>query len=242
MKNASGLRLATVKMPVTGAGTAMVSGSMVMPGVTQGSNLGLMILATGAAANAVGILKGAHTVATDSTQTGTIYTLRTIELFTPAPFLEVEYSQASGDLLAVTSSSTTTVTITALENNADMSWMYAVSGTGAGTLAFCTAMNGGTATTMTATGWDSTTKIIIVHRIGHPVAGLTTDGTKFTTAAAAGSLTIFNWENYIDFAAGGFPRQMLDPTKHNNLSLIISGNNARPRFFSRITMRSNAGN
>lgn len=242
MKNASGLRLATVKMPVTGGGTAIVDGALMMPGVTQGTNLGLMIVGTGAIASAVGILKGAHAVAADSVQAGTTWTFRTIELLTPVPFAEVEYSQATADLLAVTSVSGTTVTISSLENNADTGWLYAVSGTGAGTLAFCTAINGGTATTKTATGWDSTTKIIHIFRIGHTTATINTAGTQFKTQAAAGSWTIFNWENYIDFPAGGIPRQMLDPTKHDNLSLIISGNNARPRFFSRITLRSNAGN
>lgn len=242
MKNASGLRLATVRMPVTGGGTAIVTGASIMPGVTQGTNLGLMIVSTGAAANMVGLLKGAHTVATDSVQTGTLWTYRTIELLTPVPFAEVEYSQASADTLSVTSVATTTVTITSLENNADTGWLYAVSGTGAGTLAFCSAINGGTATTKTATGWDSTTKVIHIFRVGHGTATLNTAATAFKTQAAAGSWTIFNWENYIDAPHAGITRTLLDPTKHDNLSLIITGNNARPRFFSRITLRSNAGN
>lgn len=242
MKNASGLRLATVKMPVTGGGTAIVDGALIFPGTTQGTNLGLMIVGTGAAAATVGILKGAHAVAADSVQAGTLWTYRTIELLTPVPFAEVEYSQASADTLAVTSVSTTTVTITSLENNADTGWLYAVSGLGAGTLAFCPAINGGTATTKTATGWDSTTKVIHIFRIGHATATLNAAATAFKTQAAAGSWTIFNWENYIDFPAGGISKQLLDPTKHDNLSLIIAGVNARPRFFSRITLRSNAGN
>lgn len=242
MKNASGLRLATVKMPVTGGGTAIVSGAIMFPGTTQGTNLGLMIVGTSAIGDAVGILKGAHAVAGDSVQAGTTWTYRTIELLTQVPFAEVEYSQATADTLSVTSVSGTTVTITSLENNADTGWLYAVSGTGAGTLAFCPAINGGTATTKTATGWDSTTKVIHIFRVGHKTATINTAGTAFKTQAAAGSWTIFNWENYIDFAAGGLGRQLLDPTKHDNLSLIISGNNARPRFFSRITLRSNAGN
>lgn len=241
MINATGL-LRTVKMPVTGGGTAIVDGALMMPGVTQGTNLGLMIVATGAAATAVGILKGAHAVAADSVQAGTLWTYRTIMLCTPVPFVEVEYSQATADILAVGSTSGTTVTIGSLENNADTGWLYAVSGTGAGTLAFCTAINGGTATTKTATGWDATTKVIHIFRVGHTTATLNTAATKFKTQAAAGSWTIFNWENYVDFPQGGLSKQLLDPTKHDNMSLIYSGNSARPRFYSRVTLRSNAGN
>jgi hypothetical protein len=242
MKNASGLRLATVKMPVTGGGTAIVDGALLMPGTTQGTNLGLMIVGTSTIADAVGILKGPHAVANDSVQAGTTWTYQTIELLTPVPFAEVEYSQAAADDLAVTSSSGTTVTITSLENNADTGWLYATDGTGAGELAFCPAINSGTATTKTAMGWDSTTSVIHIFRVGHKTATINAAGTKFKTQAAAGSWTIFNWENYIDAPHVGISRQLLDPTKHDNLSLIISGNNARPRFFSRITLRSNAGN
>lgn len=242
MRNASGLRLATVNMPVTGGGTAIVDGALLMRGVTQGTNQGLMIVSTGAAANVVGILKGAHAVALDSVQAGTLWTYRTIELLTPAPFAEVEYSQDAADDLAVTSVSGTTVTITSLENDADTGWLYATAGTGAGLLAFCPAINSGTATTKTATGWDSTTSIIHIFKVGHTTATLNAAATKFKTQAAAGSWTIFNWENYIDAPHVGISKQLLDPTKHDNLQLIISGNNARPRFYSRITLRSNAGN
>lgn len=242
MRNASGLRLTTVKMPVTALSAALADSALIMPGVTQGTDLGLMIVASGAAATAVGILKGSMATSLNSVQAGTTWTYRIIELLTPVPFVEAEYDQATASLLAVTSVVTTTVTITSNENNADTGWMYAVSGTGAGILAFTTAQTSGTATTKTATGWDSTTKIIKIARVGHATATLNTAATKIASQAAAGSWTIFNWENYIDAPHAGITKQLLDPTKHDNLSLIVSGNNARPRFFSRITLRSNAGN
>lgn len=227
------VRQSIVKVPVTGGGTAIVDRALLMPGVTQGTNLGLAIVASGAAADAIGFLKGAHATAADSVQAGTTWTYREVELKDSIELEEWEYSQASGDIISVASSSGTTVTITSDENNADCGWLYAVSGTGAGLLAFCTAQTGGTATTKTATGWDSTTKVVKIQRFGHKTLVLNTAGTKIKTTAAVGTWTVFVWELY--FQALGFPKQLLDPTKHDNLTL--SG----ARFFTRISVRSNAG-
>jgi hypothetical protein len=227
------VRQSIVRVPVTGAGTAIVDRALMAGGVTQGTNMGLAILAPATGLDAIGFLKGPHAVAADSTQTGTIWTYEEVELKDAVELEEWEYSQAAADVLAVTSTSTTTVTITSNENNADCGWMYAVSGTGAGLLAFCTAQTGGTATTKTATGWDSTTKIIKIQRFGHQTLVLNAAGTKIKTTAAVGSWTVYVWELY--FQALGYPKQLLNPTKHDNL--ILSG----ARFFTRISLRKSAG-
>lgn len=228
------IRHSIIKVPFTGAGTAAVDRALVAPGVTQGTNMGLAILAPASGLDSIGFLKGAHPVAADSTQTGTIWTYREVELKAPIELEMWEYSQVDADALAVTSTSGTTITITSNENNADCGWMYAVSGTGVGKLAFLTAQTGGTATSKTATAWDSSTKIIKIQRFGHRTAVFNTATTKFKTTAAVGTFTVFVFENY--FEALGYPRQLLDPTKHDNLTLTNA------KFFSRIGVRLQGGN
>lgn len=239
IKTAGTLR--SVKIPITGGGSIIADGTIIMAGATQGTNLGLGIAyASGTPANIFGKLLGASVVANDSVQAGTTWTFAEIELLDDVKLAEMEYSMATADLLAVTSVSGTTVTITSLENNADCGWMYAVSGTGAGLLAFCTAINGGTATTKTATGWDSTTKIIRVHRVGHGLIALNASS-QIKTTAAAGAFTALVYENYIDFQGNGITKVLLDPTKHDNLQLVPSGSNLKPRFTSRVVIKNIAG-
>lgn len=224
-----------IRVPVTGGGTAIAKNALLMPGVTQGTNLGLAIVADATAAQAIGFIKGNHTVATDSTQTGTIWTFHDVELIRPAELIEWEYSQATADILSVTSVSTTTVTITSLENNMDCSWLYAVSGTGAGLLAFCTAATGGTATTKTATGWDSTTKVVKILRNFHRLLTPNTATTKLKTQAAAGAMTVDVLESYVSAPKSGLGKVLLDPTKHDNLTL------SNPVFTTRVLHRVTVG-
>lgn len=226
---------ALVTIPVSGETADLLDGGLLMPGTTQGNDLGLAIPLTGASPATLGRLKGDFDATDlDSVQAGTKWTYREVELLQPVHLETFEYSQATADTLSVASSSGTTVTITSLENNADTCWLYAVSGTGAGILAFATACTGGTATTKTATGWDSTTKVIRIHRFGHPLVTLNAAG-MLKTQAAVGTFTVFNFENYVESSQGGVTRQLLDPTKHDNLTLT------RARFFSRMSVRGHAG-
>lgn len=243
----SGRFTAIVQVPFTGKASIAADEAIVIPGVTQGTDLGLAIpYASGTPANIIGRLIGASVVANDSVQAGTTWTYREVELLDSIELVEWDYSLAAADLLAVTSVSGTTVTITSLENNADCGWMYAASGTGAGLLAFCTAINGGTATTKTATGWDSTTKVVRIHRFGHGLVTPNTALTALKSQAAAGSFTAFNFENYIDFQGNGISKVLLDPTKHDNLQLVQStagvlASGLKPRFSSRFGFKNMAG-
>lgn len=244
IKTAGTLRV--VKIPITGAGTVIADETLIMAGASQGTNIGLGIpYASGTPANIFGKLLGASVVANDSVQTGITWTFGEVELLDDVKLVEMEYSVATADLLAVTSVSGTTITITSLENSADCGWMYAVSGTGAGLLAFCTAINGGTATSKTATGWDSTTKVVRIHRIGHGLIALNASS-QIKTTAAAGSFTAVVYENYIDFQGNGISKVLLDPTKHDNLQLVPStagvlASNLKPKFTSRVVIKNIAG-
>jgi hypothetical protein len=231
----TGGNLQIVKVPITGKGSAIADETLIMAGVTQGTDLGLAIPvpAGNAGANRIGVLRGAHATALDSVQAGTTWTFAEVELVDNRKLIELEYSVATADTLSVTSCTGTTVTIGSLENNADCSWLYAVSGTGAGILAFCTAMNGGTATTKTATGWDSTTKVIKILRFAHELVEVNATS-QLKTVAAAGNLVCFVLDASIEAPRAGITKQLLDPTKHDNLNF---GGVIHPKFSTRVSMR-----
>ncbi len=233
MRQLSGRDPVTIEVPIYGGAADIAQGALIMPGVTAGTDLGLAITASGAAADSIGALVALHdySVVGDSSVLGTSWVYGRVELNDQYTPFNVEYDQS--DTAAVASTAGTTVTITSLEDNIDTSWLYAVSGTGAGKLAFLTASASGSATSKTATGWDSTTTVIKILRIFHQLAKLNTAATKIGTDAAAGSWTVCILENM--FEANGYPLQRLDPTKHDNLTL------ANPRFYANLLVRNTAG-
>lgn len=224
-----------IKVPFSGKATAQPIGTMAILGATADTDLGLAIPATGPFVNALGWLRGASAVADDSTVTGTIWSFKEIELIDYDKLSEAEYDQSTSSQIAVASTSTTTVTITSLEDNIDTSWLYAVAGTGAGKLAFLTASASGSATSKTATAWDSTTKVIKIHRFGGLLLDLLTStlAPKIKTAAAAPTGTVVILETYFEDASHG--RQQLNPTIHDNLTLT------NPRFFAKFIVKGGVG-
>lgn len=223
-------------VPFTGKGTSQPNGTLVILGATADTDLGLAIPATGPFVNAVGWLRGQHLTANDSVVAGTTWTMVEIELTGYDKLSEAEYDQSTTSLVSVASSSGTTVTITSLEDNIDTSWLYAVSGTGAGKLAFLTASASGSCTTKTATGWDSTTKVIKIHRFGALLLDMLTGATlapKIKSAAAAPTGTVVVLETYFEDASHG--RQQLNPTLHDNLTLTNA------RFFAKFLIKGAVG-
>lgn len=220
-----------VKLPIYTAAD-IAQGALIMPGVTADTDLGLCIVGSGAVADAIGALRAPYDFSEEASSlvAGTAWKYREVELFDQYRLIEVEYDKS--DTAAVASTSGTTVTITSLEDNIDTSWLYAVSGTGIGKLAFLTASASGSATSKTATAWDSTTTVIKILRVGHQLAKLNTAGTMIGTDAAAGSWTVAVLENYMDFNGERF---LLDPTKHDNG--VYSG----ARFFAKLLVRNTIG-
>lgn len=224
-----------IRVPYTGKATAQVDGSMVILGATADTDLGLAIPATGPFVNAVGILKGASLVANDSVVGGTVWSFKEVELTGYDKIHEWEYDQSTSSQVAVASTATTTVTITSLEDNIDCSWLYAVAGTGIGKLAFLTASAAGLATSKSSTGWDSTTKVIKIHRFGALLLDVLT-GTKgnlIKSAAAAPTGTVVVLETF--FQADGYPKQQLNPLFHDNITLTNA------RFFARFLVKGGVG-
>jgi hypothetical protein len=204
--------------PVKHGGTTINDGALLMAGTTAETNLGVLIIASSAGADCMGILVGqlASTV-TDLLVAGTVWNQKLVHPVTPMRVIECDYDTT--DTMAVASTSTTTVTITSLEDNIDTSYLYAVSGTGIGSLYFVDTSTSGSCTTKTATGWDSTTTAIKVLRLFHQLAKLNTTADKIGTDAGAGSYTLLILQNWIQYGGQKVP---LDPTKHSGLTGLNS--------------------
>jgi len=233
MLSASGRDPVIVSVPIYGAGADIADGAAIMPGVTAETDLGVFITGATAIADMLGTLRGLHdfSVVADSLVAGTAWVLGDVELCDQYTPLWVEYDQS--DTIAVTSTSTTTVTITSLENNIDTSYLFSTNGSGTGLTAFVDTSASGSCTTLNSTAWTSATNVIKILRLGHPLAKINTAATMIGTDAAAGSWTVFVLENW--FEAANYPLQMLDPTKHDNLSLT------KARFYAKLLVRNTAG-
>lgn len=220
-----------LQFPLKHSTVTVQYGALAMAGATADTDLGVAVVAASAGADVIGVVKQElASTTTDTTVAGTTWNKRAIEVAVPMFVLDVDYDQS--DTAAVASTSSTTVTITSLEDNIDTSWLYAVTGTGQYGIYFLTASASGSATSKTATGWDNTTTCIKVLRIFHQLAKLNTAATKIGTDAAAGSYTCLVLNNYVVRAGKRF---VLDPTIHNGLTL-----DAATRIVAQIGVR-NAG-
>lgn len=232
MRSLKGQDPIVVKVPLYGGAADIADGALIMPGATADTNLGLFIVGASTGPDALGTLRGLHdySVVGDSNVNGTSWVYGTVELCDRYQPLEVEYDQS--DTMAVASNSGTTLTITSLEDNIDTSWIY---NTTKKELAFLTASASGSATQKTAMGWEANDTCIKILRLGHQVAKLNSAATKIGTDAAAGTWTVMIMENWFEDMAGGYSPQMLNPTLHDNLTLVS------PRFWSVLLVRNTAG-
>lgn len=218
--------------PVRHGATTVVNGATLMPGVTAETDDGVLIVASGAAADTIAILKEElNSSTTDTNLNGSVWNLRQCELIVPAYLIEYKYD--TSDIVDVGSTSTTTVTISSLENNIDSGFLYATTGTGVGGLYYIVTSASGSCTTTSATGWDSTTDVIKILPLFHQLAKLNTAADKLGTDAGAGSWTILNLQNYIQ---RGGAKEILDPSKHDELTGL--SNDSALGFYSHISVRN----
>lgn len=209
----------TTKLPVTGGGSAMVAGALLKPGPTPGTNNGILILGsanTTASPDAIGILRQAHATADDTTLTGTLFTTKPVQLIVPGRILRLQYDPAT--VITVTQAvSTTTITLTNLEDDIDGSFLYVSAGTGAGQTNYLTASAAGSATLKAAftTSLDTTSRLIKILNRFHPLVGLSSDGTKLGSYDVVGVHTVMIIDTFI--VRNGDEVQM-DPTKHAALT------------------------
>jgi hypothetical protein len=238
MRIVSGANPAIIRVPLYGAAADIADGAAVMPGTTAETNLGTFIVATNTAAGVdiLGFLRGIHDYSEvgDTAVAGTKWVWGEVELCDAYKPVWIEYDQT--DKLSFDGgASSTTVTITDLEDNIDTSWLYAVSGTGEGVLSYITTSGSGSCTTLSASGYSTDTYGIKIFRIGHQLGVLNTEGDMMSTTAAVGTWTIVVLENWFEDYSKGYGLQQLDPTKHDNLTL------PNARFYSKILVRNTAG-
>lgn len=222
--------------PIKNSAAAMVDGALLMPGVTADTDLGVLIVASGAGADTVGTLMGAiAATATNTLVAGTAWLTRNVVPAFNGVLIRAENDQT--DTMAVVSNSSTTLTITSLEDNIDTSWIYAVGGTGVGKLSYLASSASGSATQKTAMAFDSTTTVIKILRLFHQLTKVTTAADKFGTDAAAGSFTCVVLQNWIKNTNRVF--EVLDPTVHDNLS-GLSATGLATKFYTDVCIRNTA--
>lgn len=222
--------------PVKNGAALIADGALLMPGVTADTDLGVLIPATTACSDAVGTLIGKMAATeTNTLVAGTAWKTWPVCPIGPMVVLEVDYDLT--DTMAVASNSSTTLTITSLEDNIDTSWVYAVSGTGAGELSYLASSASGSATQKTAMGWSSDTTCIKILRLFHQLAKINSTSDKIGTDAAAGSWTCVILQNYLSCL--GRPSEVLDPTKHDNLD-GLSATGMGTRFYADVAVRNSA--
>lgn len=195
--------------PVKNSAAAIVSGALLMPGVTAETDLGVLIPASGAGADAVGILQGPVAAADVNTLVaGTAWLVKEVVPVAPMRIIRAAYDFGSAVATGNTSSGTT-VTITSLEDNIDTSYLYIYSGTAIGQLQYLATSSSGSAVTKTAfsPAVSSTDTFIKILRLFHKLHVLSTNVDKLGTTAAVGTWKICVMQNYIRY--GGITSVMV---------------------------------
>lgn len=208
-------------LPIYGGGVDILAGSLVKKSLTPGTSNGSLIQAGGTSAidDAVGILEELHdySVSGDTLIDGTTFVTRGVQILVPARIIHIEYSLATGDLITCTQAvNSTALTLTSLEDNIDAATLYVAEGTGAGQTNFLTASAAGSATLKAAftTSLDTTSKLVKILPRFHKLLGLSADGTKLVSTAAAGAVAGFVLDSYIDTPLAGGGQTQLSPVKH----------------------------
>jgi len=214
----SGGQWVLADLPLYGNGANIVADAAVMRGVTENANQPFAIVATGALAYVLGVTCQLHTnsaAGADCKQDGTAFTYIDKEvIINPDAVYLAEHTAPSVSLVAITTMSGTSVTITSLEQNMTGSWFWGsdnqlqwIVSQGAST----------TAVTKTASGWvaGSTTITRITPEFQILVA-LDSTGIKIKNAAAAGTGKVFIYRSFLQ--SKSVPFQRLDPTKHSGVT------------------------
>lgn len=156
-------------LPIDGNGTDIAEGTFLVAGTTADQDESVLIGAPGAGStvpeNIVGILNKLHDFSVDGDSdpeaSSPDHVLQPVDIILPGDEVAIEYNTAV--TVDVASGTTTATTITSLEDRYDGGWVYMVSGTAVGELAYCRASASGSVTHPTlTTASDSTTKAILI--------------------------------------------------------------------------------
>lgn len=227
-----------LNLPVSGNGTDLVVGAVLARGVQNGA------LRPATTTDFMGILRQAHTASGFDTDTaGTVFSTRQCELLAPITRIRAYFSMATADLVTCTQAvTTTTMTVTSLENGITAGFLYVVSGTGAGQTNYITASTSGSCTLKAAftTSLDTTSKFIKILPRFHDLVVLNSDYTKLSSTDAVGTVPVM----IFDIGMVKDDNEVsLDPTKHAALTGLQSGGaNFEPglKFWADIAFRDTA--
>jgi len=209
-------------LPIYGAAGDIVAGAFLTIGSTAGTDFGALKLMTGTSAvpDCMGRLTKMldYSVDGETLQAGTAFVTKPVMLVHPFRVHRVEFNLTAASAIVCTQAvSTTTMTVTSLEDNIDASFLYVISGTGAGQTNYLTAAASGSCTLKAAfgTSLDTTSYFIKILRRFHGLVSLSTDGTKLASQAAAGAITARIMDLWIQ---RGARMDRLNPTKHAALT------------------------
>ena len=156
-------------------------------------------------------------------------------IINPYAIYKCEYSQDDG--FAVTSSSTTTLTIASNEDDIDGSWIFVVTGSPTANAGSLRLLRTGTTSVnvmdSALPSTDTGSTIIRILRVNHALTQLNTAGTKLISTAAAGAAVQLRIiENYVrsNSAGGVIP---LRPATHKGLNSLTNA-----KFYADIAMLS----
>lgn len=233
--------------PVSGAGSDIPVGTLMIPGVTGGTNIGVLIPATATSTvDCLGVLNELHDYSECGdalTQTltrwfplpalnsgsyqlgaklaGGPYPSHRVDLIDTMVSVKVDYSLAS--TVAVASATTTALTITSEVSGEDSTFVYVNAGTGIGQLGFIKSSTTDTLTLISAltTTLDSTSKLTKVLPLFYSLViwkvNTTTQPTTLDSVAGNGSARAAVLANFITI--NGL-QSRLDPyVFHNSQSL-----------------------
>lgn len=216
---------AIFNLPVFGNSADIQQGGFVKRGLTGTQPYGALISANGTSATPgiLGRLLEKHVYATtgDTLAAGTSFVTHPVQLSHPFRVHRVEYDLASV-ITCTQAVSTTTITVTSLEDDIDTAFLYVAVGTGIGQTNYLTAAAGGSATLKAAfgTNLDTTSKFIKILPRFHRLTALNSDGTKLASQAAAGGIIAHVIDSYIQ--KNGAKMEQLNPTKHDVLTGLNS--------------------
>jgi hypothetical protein len=205
-----------MKWPVRHGGTTRNIGTLLMPGVTYGTNTGMLIASDATGLGAAGFLKTQLlSSVNDTSNTGLYYNLRDVELCHPFYVVDCEYDQS--DTMAIASmQSTSIVRVTSIENDIDGGWLYCVSGTGKGELHYITTDDATDLTLKSVSTYVAADTLIKMPPLFNRLVKLNSTFDKIGTDAAAGSWTVRIVGNKMLTSPGTW--EYLDPTVDDALT------------------------
>lgn len=212
-----------VNLPIYGAGADVVQGAFVKRGATPATDNGMLIKASGASAtpDIIGRLQQMldYSVDGETLIAGTAFVTKPILLAQKFRTFRIDYDLTG--IVCTQAVSTTTITLTNLEDNIDAAFLYVSSGLGAGQTNYLTASAAGSATLKAAfgTSLDTTSYVVKILPRFHPLGSLSTDGTKLATQAAAGAINVMVIDTWIQ---RGSKLEQLNPVKHAALTGLSS--------------------